>query len=106
MNNFNDTKNIVKGWEMKWYAKSKVVFSGKLFIGPPRHRNLALSLIFFIIVSLIAWMAKYSMFESEVNSLFLFFLYIITTSLAFLYFLLTTFTDPGVLFRHKDYEYF
>ena len=89
---------------MKWYAKSKTYCRGRLFIGPPNHRWLVLALIAYIIYSLVLWFMKFSYFDDHTWDMIVYFLYPLISLLCLVFYLLCSFTDPGVLHRHKNYE--
>ncbi|CDW89859.1 dhhc zinc finger domain containing protein [Stylonychia lemnae] len=94
------------GWQMTWHARSRSICRGKFFVGPRHHRPLTICIATIILAGLIGWIQMSTLLSKDFDSLFLFGVYLLTTSLTLFFFLSTTYSDPGVLFRHKDYEYF
>jgi len=94
------------GWQMKWYARSSPCCRGRSFVGPKAHWLLPVTVVTNILLGIAGWIYMQNLMTKDVDSLILFVLYLVTTSLTLMYFLFTSYSDPGIMFRHKDYEYF
>ena len=119
-----------QGWELPWHARSQFFCKGRFFMGPPDYRYLVYAIVLAIVTCMTLVFSVRQYFfpqqpvikhyqESNLNSgnkpphlncislcdsRLLYFAFLFCSLVALYNFIACSYTDPGVLLRHKDSE--
>eukprot|EP00347_Sterkiella_histriomuscorum_P002799 403366757 len=117
----------IKGYEMTWQAKSRSCCKGRFFIGPKSLRWITFSIILLIVGMVYMWIRlkptfmmldqlhfsyEESKYKQNINeksfyipyNICIFYFELLLTIILLYNFIVCAFSDPGVVFRHKDYD--
>lgn len=94
---------VIQGWQLKWHAKSRILFKGRLFMGPSDHSTTVIIISVFIALSYLYWISFYSLIK-KANALHIFYFELFLGFICSYNFLKCTFSDPGIILRKQNYE--